>query len=240
MKRINIFSLLFLVIISLMLFVSCSENENKITLIGVEDENIVEVGTIINFDYQLEDSIKDQKVIVYSSNKQVVKTNDKELYAVGTGKCEIKVSLESNKNIYKAFNITVKEAKEIYDKKPTSITIIGKEEKVEKNSSIIVNVNTTGSYPNREVVWESSNEEIVVVKDGKITGLKEGKAVITVTSKLDSEVTDSFEIEVVKVNTQKTTILSFEILLKGMVAIFVAIAVIFISIVTLNKVTNKK
>ena len=208
MKRINIFSLLLLVIISLMLFVSCSENENKITLIGVENENIVEVGTIINFDYQLEDSIKDQKVIVYSSNKQVVKTNDKELYAVGTGKCEIKVSLESNKNIYKSFNVTVKEAKEIYDKKPTSITIIGKEEKVEKNSSIIVNVNTTGSYPNREVIWESSNEEIVVVKDGKITGLKEGKAVITVTSKLDSEVTDSFEIEVVKVNTQKATILS--------------------------------
>ena len=59
---------------------------------------------------------------------------------------------------------------------------------------------TPSNATNQSVVWNSSDEGVVNVSDGKITAIKEGHAIITVMSK-DGNFIDKTEVVVNKVNT---------------------------------------
>lgn len=241
MKKNRLISLSFVVIISLCLFVSCTNSGSSLIVTGLKEDNTLQVGSITNFDISFKDG-NSYTYTVTSSNNQVIMASGTALYALDTGKSIITITCAELKE-EKELNITVIEAKEIYDKAPEELLIIGKQETMQKNSSIKVNVYVGTNYASREVIWESSDEEIATVKDGVITAHKEGKVIIkanSVFSSEEKELKDSFELTVEKVDTMHTFSLSLKILLQGMVAIFVAIAIIFVAIVTLNKVTSLK
>ena len=63
-------------------------------------------------------------------------------------------------------------------------------------SATLVATVSPSNATNKDVTWSSSDESVVIVDDGLITGLKEGSATITVTSDADSSKTDTCNVSV--------------------------------------------
>ena len=88
------------------------------------------------------------------------------------------------------------EVKKIVLKK---IIIDNSTEKIGLGESKTINYRLNPKNATTELVWKSSNDKVVTVdKKGSVTGIKEGSAVITVTSKKDSNISASVTVKVVK------------------------------------------
>lgn len=116
-----------------------------------------------------------RKIKWTSSNKRVVTVNQKGLLkAKRCGKAKIVVRVKNTK-IKAVVKVTVKRLK-----KAKRIQITSKEGYLLTGEKLILGVKLKPSKSNDGIVWESSNEDIASVdENGCVTGLSEGKVVIT-------------------------------------------------------------
>lgn len=66
---------------------------------------------------------------------------------------------------------------------------------IQKGSTQAIKIEITPQQAQEEIIWETSNENIVSVDNGTITGLTSGKAIITART-IDGRISDSIEITV--------------------------------------------
>ncbi len=157
--------------------------------------------------YQLTASVVPSKVrngiVVYtSSNPKVATVNESSgfIYAVANGSTTITATLKTNKNIKAECNVIVSD---------NDITI----NKIELNTKNI-NLEVGETYPItykltprnatlHSIIYYSSDENIVKVDDtGKVEGIKEGRAIVTVSDKITG-IKTSVEVEVYGKNSTK-------------------------------------
>ena len=124
----------------------------------------------------LPNTAKNKNVKWTTSNDKVVTVSQTgEITAVGAGTAIVTVTTEDRKKTDIA-TITVKDITITLDKKETNL-IVGNKTKIEYEIS-------PNTVKNKEVTWVSSNPEIALVDaNGIITGIKEGTATITATTK---------------------------------------------------------
>lgn len=86
-----------------------------------------------------------------------------------------------------------------YEKAPNKITISPENPTIEIGEKISLNV--TVDSGSSSVTWSTPNNTIISLDNGNITGLKEGKALVTATSTIDNSVYATTEITVVQPKT---------------------------------------
>ncbi len=154
---------------------------------------IVNIGEqpVINVTVRPDDAtVKD---IIYSSDNENVVTIDKNgrISTVGEGKAVISVSSKDDPTKSDTITVTVKNPVTDIEVDKNDI-VINKGE----NETITVTVNPNNAT-NKEVEFSSTNENIVTVnKDGKITAVGEGTAIITVKSKDNPDITETVVVTV--------------------------------------------
>ncbi|MBR3660287.1 MAG: Ig-like domain-containing protein [Bacilli bacterium] len=130
------------------------------------------------------ESTNNKNIIWESENKEIAKvTNDGDVEGVGVGKTTIIVKTEDGK-VYNKCLITVQE-KEIEIKTIEKIEI---ENNVEIDVGESKKLNVTiipEDLKDEPITWESSNENIVKVENGIVTGITKGEAIITVKGGLE-------------------------------------------------------
>ncbi len=160
----KIYSFLFVLFFSLVLIgcgkqVTISINgDNNITL---EEEQTRKVEVIVSD----ETALLEWK----SSDENVAKVTDGNIQAIKAGTAKITVSLKENAEVYVTISVTVTE-KIIYEVKIEEKDVILREGD-EKTLSATYNNGTT-------LKWESSDESVVSVDNGKIKALKIGTATV--------------------------------------------------------------
>jgi uncharacterized protein YjdB/tetrahydromethanopterin S-methyltransferase subunit B len=115
-----------------------------------------------------------KSVTWHSSNKKIARINgDGRLKALKVGKVKIIVKTSNGKTAKMVLHIQAHKAKSIKLKSPPSKIGAGNSKKLK---AVVTPKNTT----NKTVSWKSSNSKVLKVnKDGKITALKAGSAIIT-------------------------------------------------------------
>ena len=135
----------------------------------------------------------------YSSNTKVAKVNSSgKVTAVGPGKARIKVKTNNGKTA--SCLVTVKLVPVSGVRLKLDRLLLKKDYKTKLSAVILP------SYASdKSVTWSSSDESIVTVANGEVTGIEEGTAVITVTSSNGKEA--SCEVTVVSPDTEIPDIL---------------------------------
>ena len=184
--------------------------QEVVTDIQVDKEsvNLIE-GKSVKVNATIEPATDGNKAVKWLSSNDKVANVDQNgnITAIGIGTAEITVTSEVNKNISKTIAVNV-EKEEVKFEKETQNIIVG------KTSTLFTKFSPSWEKtPN--LVWKTSDEEIVdVTNNGIITAKKEGKATITVTWK-DKELSDSIEINVIELNEEDTKIEIKEYKVKG-------------------------
>ena len=126
-----------------------------------------------------------------SSNEKIAKVDAQgNIQAVGTGTAKITVESVDNPNIKKVITVNV-EKEEVKFKEETKNILVGKSETLDVTIS-------PSWIKNKNIVWESSNKDIVEVSNsGKITAKKQGAATIKVTWQ-DKKLSDEIKINVIE------------------------------------------
>lgn len=149
---------------------------NKIiSNIELNDEIItLSVGEKKELSYKIEpiDAVND--LIWESSNNDVIKVNNNTIEALKIGESIITVRSNNIKKEVKVIVDTININNIIFDKTNIDLYL---NEKLKLNYTIDP-INSTNS----NLVWNSSNNEVVSVEDGVITGIKSGSSIITATS----------------------------------------------------------
>lgn len=138
----------------------------------IEGSSVSLVATI------LPEDAENQNVIWSSSNKAVASVKDGEVTAVSVG--EATITAKSEDGGKKATCVVTVNAKHI----PVSAVTLDKEEVtliIEDKVTLTATV-APENASNKTIVWTSSDESIATVKDGEVTALKIGEAIITATS----------------------------------------------------------
>ena len=159
-----------------------SLNKKNVTILSGQNESLVL--TVLPADYT-------DKIIWSSSDINVAKVNEKGVITgVSSGSAIISVDVGEEKAICK---VIVLQAVESIDLSEAVLNLIRGEE-----HRLIATVKPTESY-NKELVWKSSNEKIVVVdRLGVITAKGKGQATITVTSTDGSNISSICLVNVVE------------------------------------------
>ena len=129
--------------------------------------------------YSIEPDNATNKKVSFSVSDKNIAAFDKEGKVVGVSAGEAKVTLTSSNG--KTATITVKVKNR--DIEVSSVKVSKKSVKIKQDESatITASVNPTNAT-NKTLTWTSSDNSIVTVENGKITGKKAGKATIKVTS----------------------------------------------------------
>ena len=138
----------------------------------IEGNSISLVATI------LPEDAENQNVIWSSSNKAVASVKDGEVTAVSVGKATITAKSEDGGK--KATCVVTVNPKHI----PVTAISFDKTEVAmnPENKEVLTATIAPENASNKTIVWTSSDESIATVKDGEVTALKVGEAVITATS----------------------------------------------------------
>ena len=167
---------------------SATNNDNTIKLKGIslDNENItlnVNENRILIVNYNPQNAT-DKTVTWKSSNPSIVKVdNSGKLTALAEGTTTITVT--SNDGKYEAkCNVTVStNNNEDTDKKLKSIKLSESKLNLKKGKEITLEVTYNPSdADNKELLWTSSNEDVAIVQNGKITALAIGTTEIKATS----------------------------------------------------------
>ena len=149
----------------------------------------------ITLSYDPEDTTDDTTATWSTSDSKVATVKDGVVTAVGSGKATISVKVG---NFTKTCEVTV-------TAKLTGISLDRTSVSMEpgETQSLTVNYEPADTTDAKEVEWSSSNESVVTVKDGKLTGIKEGTAKIT--AKVGDK-TATCSVEVKKLNFEDAEI----------------------------------
>lgn len=124
--------------------------------------------------------------LVWKSNNDVVKVENGIITALKKGTSVITVS-NKEKTIKTTCTIVVnekkEEVKEEIDKTLQSIVLNKESVTMYEGNTVNLSASVIPYNSTYELLWKSSNENIVKVEDGKVTALKKGNAIITVFDK---------------------------------------------------------
>lgn len=148
-------------------------NEEKVKIYAGEDYQ-VEVTV-------LPEALENKKVKYTSSNNKIVTVDSKgKITGIKKGKAQITITTEETPQISKIIEVTVEE-------KPSELRV--EQSEIELYVEDTYNLNVTvlpENLENKKVTYATSDENIATVdKNGKITGIAEGTAQITITTKLE-------------------------------------------------------
>jgi len=165
-----------------------------LTDIKIENDEIsINRTQIAELKYEIYPSNATQKKISCVALSDIVTVDGNEIKANTVGKTKIKLY---SKDIEKYINVEVNEiVSDIIVDNPKIILKIGE-------SANITATPKPENAANKELVWKSSNEEIVSVNNGKVTLNKEGYAIITVSTKEKPIVTKEIIVSSYKIYEQ--------------------------------------
>lgn len=175
----------------------------EITVLPLKPTDIVIEGPnklFINDEYDLVVTTKPELAsskVGFSTSDVKVATVNKEghITAISEGTVVIKVySLVDNK-IYSTLTI------EVIDPNPNKIILSGKEQ-MKQGEYQTLNYEVIGDDVTNEVVFSSSNNKVAIVYNGTVLAVNKGTAVITVTSKVNSEISDQIKITVTGIDKE--------------------------------------
>ena len=126
-----------------------------------------------------------------SSNKNVAIVENGRVTGVGNGTAAIAVQTENNKVAICKVTVETSPLEIALSKSKAIIDLTGS-----KELELISTINPITANKNTELTWKSSNEEVAVIENGKVTGKSEGETEITVRTTNGKEAT--CKIEVVK------------------------------------------
>lgn len=128
-----------------------------------------------------------------SNNEKIAKVDQKgNITAIGVGKANIKVTSIKDSNVSKTILVNIEEEEIEFIKEIDNI-LLGKTKKLELEIS-------PSWEENKNIIWESSNKEIVeVINTGKITAKKAGTADITATWQ-DKKLSAKIKINVIELS----------------------------------------
>ncbi len=167
----------------------------KLIVIDLEEINLVMV-------------VGDSKLINYTANDDVIfesrspnlATVDENgnMSALAFGELVIRVISVTDSENYEEINVKILKYTEEILIEGNNILISG------MSGELTINPSPVGAFSG--VIWESNNSEIVTVNEaGIITGISVGNATIIATSTLDSELVDTYDIEVINVSVVDAT-----------------------------------
>ena len=164
--------------------------DNSISKLKVLSENI----TInINENQEIKVFNPNNEKITWESDDNLVVNVSENGIITGIKEGITYITITSNSKIIKKIKVTVNEAQPI-------IKIINNIKNLNINEEItLITQITPEKFSNKKVIWKSSNNDIISVKNGKIKALKEGNAIITASIE-DTLVSDSINIEVKKID----------------------------------------
>lgn len=175
----------------------------EITILPLKPTDIVIEGPnklFINDEYDLVVTTKPElassKVGFSTSNVKVATVNKEgHITAISEGTVVIKVySLVDNK-IYSTLTI------EVIDPNPNKIILSGKEQ-MKQGEYQTLNYEVIGDDVTNEVVFSSSNNKVAIVYNGTVLAVNKGTAVITVASKVNSEISDQIKITITGIDKE--------------------------------------
>ncbi|MBQ3136789.1 MAG: Ig-like domain-containing protein [Clostridia bacterium] len=137
------------------------------------------------------DSATDKKITYESSDETVVKVDENgNITAVGAGEATVTVSSADNPSVKEEIKVTVKNP-------VTEITVPSGSINVYVDDITDIKAKVNEDATNKELIYESNNPGVAKVdKDGNVTAVSEGEAIITVTSKDDPSKTETVKITV--------------------------------------------
>lgn len=175
-----------LFVLSILSFCLIACNDTKIT-ISISGETTVLINENITLTAKASDNSKDFKWI--SSDENIAVVEDGIVFGVNEGNVIITVYLENDSSIK-----AEKEIKVIKNKDGYNLSVSKNEVSLSVGESINITANVE---PNVELKWTSDNETIASVNNGKITGIKNGKTVITV-STIDNKASLTINVNVIE------------------------------------------
>lgn len=173
------------IFIFFMFFLLAGCAETKISI----NKNINRINLAVDDKFKIANIIKDVSIDWTSSNPEVVIIENEYIIALSAGQSIITANYNNEEIVY-LINV------ESYVNK---ITISGKENLV-LNEEYLYNVEVIGNSLNKEVYWESSDNNIIEVnQDGLVKALNSGMARIIVTAKTDKKIKTEFHVVVEEV-----------------------------------------
>lgn len=131
------------------------------------DKNTIQVGENV----EVKVTKHKENVILKSSNPQIIKIEGKKIIGVAEGEATIYATHEQEKSNELKLKCIV-DLDEIVLDKSEVILLIGKQQQI--NAKLVPENSTY-----KDLNWKSSDESIATVENGLITGIKEGKTIIT-------------------------------------------------------------
>lgn len=153
----------------------------EVTSVKIKNKEKVKlkIGETLILETEIEPNNASNKKITWSSSNTNIATvnSDGKVEALQEGK--VKIAAKSNNEKEDSIELTI-------EKPVIEVNrIVLNQDNISVNEGEIVKI-TESIYPvdatDKSVKWESSNENIATVKDGKVTAIKEGVATITATS----------------------------------------------------------
>ena len=164
--------------------------------IKVEDEKItIYVGETSQIEATvIPETVENKNVKYSSSNNNIATVNSKgKITGVKKGTTKITITTEETPEVYKEIEVTVKE-------KASEIKTEQDEVEINVDDSYELNVTVLpDSLDNKKVKYKSSNENIATVSNnGRIKGISEGTAEITITTEVEPQISKIIIVHVKK------------------------------------------
>src|SRR5690554_3171553 len=165
------------------------DEEIRVSSISIEGNNFGIVGDEITLTASvLPENATNKEVLWESSDEEVATVKDGVVTLLKAGTVTITATADTKKD---TIEITVNEKVVLVDE----ISISGSKEGVVGEEITLTASVLPENATNKEVLWESSDEEVATVKDGVVTLLKAGTVTITATA---GDKSDSIEITIVE------------------------------------------
>lgn len=193
--------LLLLMIISFVA-VGCTEEEVKPKLdppreiIILGGKEVLEIGETVQLTVKINPSTADQSVVWTSKDDTIITVEDGKVTAIGEGVTEVIVTSKVSTRLSKSIEFQVVKPL-VYDD-PESVEITGRRAEVGIGSFITLQAKVSPDTASQLVTWESLNEDIATVVDGKVTGKAEGVATIVAKTVANLEIFDTYLVNVIK------------------------------------------
>lgn len=176
--------------------VTPKEETPTITGITIEGASEVVAGGTITLTAKVEGTGNFSDEVTWSSSKKDVATIDGgKVTGVAEGTTTITATTkDGNHSATKEIKVTAKPAV------VKTVTVTGDKKTVEIGKTITLTAKVEGeNSPSQEVTWKSADDKIATVTEkGEVKGVAEGKVKITATSKADTTISGTLEIEVTK------------------------------------------
>ena len=185
---------------------------NSVNPVGIEitsanDVRTVKVEETLQLIAKVYPETANQNVIWSSSDATVATVNETGLVTgVKQGNVKITATSSVDANVKQEFLLTV-EKKDAVEVAPESITIAsaGDATTLKAGESLELSATVLPQGASQAVTWSSSDDEVANVRRGTVTGLKEGTVTITVTSDVNTAISNSITLTVEKADLPGTT-----------------------------------